>query len=251
MAFLPGENKKIDTAQARDVSFDMMDFVEQVFNDEYALIIGSEVLLNPERVPLGGGDINRYLISVINELQHTECADFNELIENAGHNVDPIRNLLTDNAFLSEMSLEDLAPELVRMLNLRLFKIVITTTSDSYLEMLMRSIWGERLRVVNVADDRSLNEFRNLVKNYRGQAVYDEPTLIYAFGKAEKNEALRFARTDADYIYFVERWMKFDSHSNDFMDFVKSRKILSLGCKFEDWYFRFFWYVLRRDVDKM
>ena len=45
--------------------------------------------------------------------------------------------------------------------------------------------------------------------------------------------------------------MKFDSHSNDFMDFVKSRKILSLGCKFEDWYFRFFWYVLRRDVDKM
>lgn len=251
MAFLPGENKKIDTAQARDVSFDMMDFVEQVFNDEYALIIGSEVLLNPERVPLGGGDINRYLISVINELQHTECADFNELIENAGHNVDPIRNLLTDNAFLSEMSLEDLAPELVRMLNLRLFKIVITTTPDSYLEMLMRSIWGERLRIVNVADDRSLNEFRNLVKNYRGQAVYNEPTLIYAFGKAEKNEALRFARTDADYIYFVERWMKFDSHSNDFMDFVKSRKILSLGCKFEDWYFRFFWYVLRRDVDKM
>ena len=86
--------------------------------------------------------MNKYLISVINELQHTECADFNELIENAGHNVDPIRNLLTDNAFLSDMSLDDLAPELVRMLNLRLFKIVITTTPDSYLEMLMRSICG-------------------------------------------------------------------------------------------------------------
>ena len=251
MAYLPGENKTIDITKARDVSFDMMDFVEQVFNDEYALIIGSEVMLNPERVPVGGGDMNKYLISVINESQNTKCADFNELIENAGHNVDPIRNLLTDNDFLSEMSLEDLAPELVRMMNLRLFKIVITTTPDSYLEMLMRSIWGDRLRVVNVADDRSLNEFRNLVKNYCGQAVYNEPTLIYAFGKAEKNEALRFARTDADYIYFVERWMKFDSHSNAFMDFVKSRKILSLGCKFEDWYFRFFWYVLRRDVNKM
>ena len=251
MAFLPGENKKIDIARARDVSFDLMDFVEQVFNDEYALIVGSEVMLNPEKVPLGGGDMNEYLINVINKIQHTECADFNELIENAGHNVDPIRNLLTDNEFLSAMSLEDLAPELVEMFRLKLFKIVITTTSDSYLEMLMRSVWGERLRVVNVADDRSLNEFRNVVKNYRGQAVYNEPTLIYAFGKAEKNEALRFARTDADYIYFVERWMKFDSHSNDFMGFVKSKKLLSLGCKFEDWYFRFFWYVLRRDVDKM
>ena len=251
MAFLPGENKTIDTAQARDVSFDLMDFVEQVFNDEYALIVGSEVMLNPEKVPLGGGDMNEYLINVINELQKTKCADFNELIENAGHNVDPIRNLLTDNEFLSAMSLEDLAPELVEMFRLKLFKIVITTTSDSYLEILMRSVWGERFRVVNVADDRSLNEFRNLVRNCRGQDVYNEPTLIYAFGKAEKNEALRFARTDADYIYFVERWMKFDSHSNDFMDFVKSKKLLSLGCKFEDWYFRFFWYVLRRDVDKM
>ena len=110
MAFLPGENKTIDTAQARDVSFDLMDFVEQVFNDEYALIVGSEVMLNPEKVPLGGGDMNEYLINVINKIQHTECADFNELIENAGHNVDPIRNLLTDNEFLSAMSLEDLAP---------------------------------------------------------------------------------------------------------------------------------------------
>lgn len=251
MAFLPGENRRIETAQARDVSFDMMDFVEQVFNDEYALIVGSEVMLNPERVPLGGGDMNKYLLSVINELQHTSCGNFNELIDNAGHNVDPIRNLLTDNAFLSEMSLEDLAPELIELLRFRLFKIVITTTSDSYLEMLLKSIWGERLRVVNVADDRSLNEFRILIKDYRGKAVYDEPTLIYAFGKAEKNEALRFARTDADYIYFVERWMKFDSHSDALMNMVKAKKLLSLGCKFEDWYFRFFWYVLRRDVDKM
>ena len=104
MAFLPGENKKIDIARARDVSFDLMDFVEQVFNDEYALIVGSEVMLNPEKVPLGGGDMNKYLISIINESQNTECADFNELIENAGHNVDPIRNLLTENEFLSKMS---------------------------------------------------------------------------------------------------------------------------------------------------
>ena len=251
MAFLPGENKTIDIAKARDVSFDLKDFVEHVFNDEYALIIGSEVMLNP-KVPPGGGDMNEYLIYVINEIQKTKYADFNELIENAGHNVDPIRNLLTNEKFLHAMSpKEDLAPELVKMLNLKLFKIVITTTSDPYLEKLMRDVWEERLQVVNVADDHSLNEFRNLVKNYRGQAVYNEPTLIYAFGKAEKNEALRFARTDADYIYFVERWMKFDSHSDVFMDFIKSKKLLSLGCKFEDWYFRFFWYVLRRDVNKM
>ncbi|MGM9736029.1 MAG: hypothetical protein ACI3ZL_06415 [Candidatus Cryptobacteroides sp.] len=251
MAFFPTDDSRLNLAQAREVSFDISDFVEQVFNDEYALIVGSEVMLNPERVPLGGGDMNEYLLSVINGLQHSRCSNFNELIDKAGHNVDPIRNLLTDNAFLSDMSLEDLAPELVDLLQLKLFKIVITTTSDSYLEKLLRFVWGDRLRVVNVADDRSLNEFRSAFKECRGQAVYNEPTLIYAFGKAVKKEALPFARTDADYICFVERWMKFDSHSDALMNLIKSKRLLALGCKFEDWYFRFFWYVLRRDVEKM
>ena len=251
MAFLPGDNRRIDLAQARDASFEMMDFVEQVFNDEYVLIFGSEVMLNPVTVPLGEGDMNKYLLMVINELQQSNCANFNELMDNAGHNVDPVRNLLTDKDFLSKMSFDDIAPELVELLRLKLFKTVITTTSDSYLEMLLRSIWGEQLRVVNVADERSLNEFRSTLKEYRGTAVYKEPTLIYAFGKAVKNESLPFARTDADYITFIERWMKFDSHSDALMNQIRDKRLLALGCKFEDWYFRFFWYVLRRDVDKM
>lgn len=256
MAFLPTDDRKLNLAQAREVSFNLNDFVDQVFNDEYALILGSEVLLNPLTVPQGDGDMYKYILSVINlsvinEIQHTACADFNELIDKAGHNVDPIRNLLTSPDFLNSRSIEDLAPELVELLRLRLFNTVITTTSDSYLELLLRDVWGERLRVVNVADDRSLTEFRSALKECRGKSVYNEPTLIYAFGKAVENEALPFARTDADYICFVERWMKFDSHSDPLMNLIKSKRLLALGCKFEDWYFRFFWYVLRRDVEKM
>ncbi|MGN0189539.1 MAG: toll/interleukin-1 receptor domain-containing protein [Candidatus Cryptobacteroides sp.] len=250
MAFDPREDR-IDVGKARAVSFDMGDFVEQVFNDEYALVVGSEVMLDPEKVPDGDGDMNKYILCVINKLQHSDCSGFNDLMDKAGHNVDPVRNLLTAPDFISSMSVDDLAPELVSLLRLKLFKTVITTTSDSYMEMLLRSVWGDRLRVVNVADEKSLNEFRSAFREYRGKSVYNEPTLIYAFGKAVGSEAVPFARTDADYICFVERWMKFDSHSDALLTLVKEKRLLALGCKFEDWYFRFFWYVLRRDLGRM
>ena len=34
------------------------------------------------------------------------------------------------------------------------------------------------------------------------------------------------------------------------MQFIQSKRLLSLGCKFDDWYFRFFWYILRREEIK-
>ena len=34
------------------------------------------------------------------------------------------------------------------------------------------------------------------------------------------------------------------------MQYIQSKRLLSLGCKFDDWYFRFFWYILRREEIK-
>lgn len=31
---------------------------------------------------------------------------------------------------------------------------------------------------------------------------------------------------------------------------IKEKKVLALGCKFDNWYFRFFWYILRRDFNR-
>lgn len=37
--------------------------------------------------------------------------------------------------------------------------------------------------------------------------------------------------------------------NNEMLDFIKSKRLLALGCKFENWYFRFFWYVLTGTID--
>ena len=144
------------------------------------------------------------------------------------------------------MVVDDVSEELQGCFAL-LFKIVIATTFDSYLEILMRNIWDSRLRVVNVWDTASLSSFYNRLAEYKEVRDYNEPTLIYAFGKCEEKEGCFYARKDFEYIQTIERWLEFDKHENLMMQFIQSKRLLSLGCKFDDWYFRFFWYILRRE----
>lgn len=148
------------------------------------------------------------------------------------------------------MVVDDVSEELQGLLRTKLFKIVIVTTFDSYLEILMRDIWDSRLRVVNVWDITSLSSFYNLLAEYKEVKDYNEPTLIYAFGKCEEKEGCFYARKDFEYIQTIERWLEFDKHKNLMMQFILSKRLLSLGCKFDDWYFRFFWYILRREEMK-
>ena len=114
-----------------------------------------------------------------------------------------------------------------------------------------RSIWGDKLRIVNICDERSLSDFRDSLKNCREGVEYTEPTLIYAFGRAEKDESKMFARTDNDCIRIIERWMQLDKRRDQMLEFIQNKRLLALGCKFDDWYFRFFWYILKREIGKL
>lgn len=72
---------------------------------------------------------------------------------------------------------------------------------------------------------------------------YDKPTLVYVFGKISNNNKVSFVRNDNDAIRFIQDWLK---ESGSVIDYITSRRILALGCKFENWYFRFLWYILKR-----
>lgn len=248
MAFTPDEND-IDLNELQSLEFNKEKFIEDVFNNEYILVIGSEVILD-NKVEVSG-DINKYLLKTINQLQHTKYTDFNDIILHSNEEIDPIRILLNSDKFKCAMSINDISTELRNLLSLKLFKVVISTTFDGYLELLMRNIWGDRLRVVNICNDKSIADFRNNLKSYRNGMKYDEPTLIYAFGKAEKDEGKMFARTDADFIHIIEKWMQFDKGSDNMLGFIQNKRLLALGCKFDDWYFRFFWYILKREITRL
>lgn len=250
MAFTPDEEDlefAIDDLQS--LEFEMDKAIQRVFNNDYILIVGSEVILNPKVEP--SGNVNDYLLRHVNrKLNKSNYKNFDEVMQHSGTEIDPIRNLLSWDKFRQSMVVDDVSEELQGLLRTRLFKTVITTTFDSYLEILMRDIWGDRLRVVNIWDAASLSEFYNRLSEYREVKDYCEPTLIYAFGKCDERDGYFYASKDFEYIQTIERWLEFDKHKNPMMLYILSKRLLSLGCKFDDWYFRFFWYILRREEMK-
>jgi len=91
----------------------------------------------------------------------------------------------------------------IKLLRTRLFKFVVTTTIDHYLETLLRDIWGEELRIVNIEDHRSITDFNSVYDD-----KYKQPTLFYIFGKVRKKDGANprhFVEIDEDAIKCIEK----------------------------------------------
>ena len=233
--------------------FDEQSFVDGVFNNEYILVVGSGVILDRSKFPQTDGDINRYILGEINNDRREERADFVDhkdftdvIRATPSDKRDPIYSLLADGI---DYELSDISPELTRLLSSKLFKFVLTTTVDGYVETLMRDIWGDELRIVNISDNQSLKDFQSALEASRVNK-YEQPTLFYVFGKVvrEREKPKGFMETDVDAMRYIEKWMK-DLDNRHIVPFLKKKRMLALGCKFDDWYFRFFWYILTRGFD--
>ena len=55
-----------NSSQEKSVFFDERSFVDGVFNNEYILVVGNNVILDRAKFPNTDGDINRYIINEIN-----------------------------------------------------------------------------------------------------------------------------------------------------------------------------------------
>ena len=226
--------------KSRTRSFDDQAFVDGVFNNEYILAFCRYTLVFAE---LHTSEHTILLRAVRSDF--VEYKSFTDIFRGTAlDEIDPIYSLLTDGY---EFALDEISPELTELLRTKLFKFVLTTTIDGYLETLMRDIWGDELRVVNIEDANSLTDFQTALENSRVNK-YVQPTLFYVFGKVVegKLKPRRFVETDSDAIKIIEKWMRMDSGKDLIIPFLKKKHILSLGCKYDDWYFRFFWYILTR-----
>lgn len=233
--------------------FDERAFVDGIFNDEYILVVGSGVILNQQLFPNSRGDINQYIIDEINADRRQERVgfvdhkNFTEIFRGTSlDEVDPIYKLLSEDY---EYSLSDVSNELKELLRTKLFRFVLTTCIDGYLETLMIDIWGDELRIVNISDNQSLKDFQVALEQSRVNK-YNQPTLFYVFGQVipGRPKPRGYVETDVDAIKIIEKWMM-EVDNKYIVPFLKEKRLLALGCKFDDWYFRFFWYILTRGFE--
>ena len=222
--------------------FNTKKFIKDVLNDKYALVIGNENILDTQIEATG--DVHQFFLKKVNENSNVQYESYPEIALDKNERINPVRRLIVDGDITFRA--EDVSKDLMALLETRLFTTVLTTTTDGYLEAAMRKVWGNELRVVNIYDKETVDELQKALKACRRGKKYNQPTLIYVFGKLDVDDlSKKYIKTDADAILLIEKWMRMDVEANnEMLDFIRSKRLLALGCKYDNWYFRFFWYVL-------
>ncbi len=232
------------------------EFVTEIIYGNYVLLIGSENMLDKQ---YSDGDSSKdILASVLSNLKNKKllgdeyfCNSFTELARETGRSDKKIRELITEDLIgenrTYDCSTDAISFELKNLLRTKFFRIVLTTTFDTYLENLMREIWGDQLRVMNIYGEGQTFDFDE--KEQSATEFDVRPTLYYICGKANVNNR-PYVATDNDAIKVVERWLSSKSPKN-FLNNIRHKGVISIGCKFDDWLFRFFWYILRHDINQV
>jgi len=258
------------------IDFTWEQFAKDCLLNKYALVVGSEVILNREVYPEANGNSTQFLFDktlysiATNEIEAEYCDNGqpvpeNEILEEYHHlkrryknftqldrkYKDVKKQVLKSTHRLMENKdgfVNSIDPSLLQLLKTRCFRIVITTAIDPLLELAMEEVWGYHgFDVIQIEN----------AKQAFNTVTYDEfnvnrPILCYMFGKIDTSNSLeknRFVLSENQAIEKIAKW--FDSvEQNGFLKYLRNYSIFSVGPQFSDWMFRFFWYLLRGEIGK-
>lgn len=231
-------------------------FVDELIKGNVLLMIGKAFEVNSSEYEnqYYGNDqyasVYGYILNELNETFKTNAVDFSDLSKDkdftTGDDNDPekipceIHTELTKFINVTGFTLNDVNPQLMRLLSTGYFKFVFTTSFDPLVEIAMRKQWGD-IKVKNIYDE---DVEKQDIRNGRDLNV---PTLYYLFGKTGKNT---FVATDIDALNAVKRWLQ-RSASSTLLQETSRRYILSLGCDHDDWLFRIIWFILKGEANNL
>ncbi len=250
---MPVPTKPNEQRLRRDSDFTWEQFSKDCLLNRYVLVVGNETVLNRNVNPEAEGDSLKLLLGLtIQELAQMNaipdnrldsCHSYNDLFK-LNYSKDAVKeavlNAIRDNDFYPCFD-DEIEPALMQLLETRCFRVVITTAIDPYLEIAMERVWGK--------GGFDVVQIENAQQSFK-QVSFDEfgvsrPVLCYVFGKADPERPnSRFVLSENDAMEKISTWFK-KYDSNKFLDYVKKFQLLSVGAKFDDWMFRFFWYLLR------
>lgn len=213
--------------------FNENDFIERVYNNQYVLVVGKNAILRKE---YNGGNVDEYIRTQIGcRYSISDGVDLKSRIREL---------LLKEWVYDSK----EWSNELESFLKTKLFRAVLSTTYDGYLEKIMENVWGKGgFNIYNISDSQNMRDLLYSIQYEEEKKI--DPFLFYIFGKADDQAGHDFIVNDIDAIKMLSCWINKKGDSGIdlslFLDFLKKKNLLSLGCSFDDWYFRFFWYGLR------
>ena len=139
---------------------------------------------------------------------------------------------------------------LQKLLLLRKFPFVITTSFTPVVELAMRAAWPEKeVRVLQFKNDPNF-DLAVGKGDIESELDMEQPTVYYMFGK--HCDEKRYVVTDLDMMDFCRKWIAGGSNVPRVLtEVMKKRYLLILGNNYSDWLFRFIWYSMRPTTDIM
>lgn len=247
----------VDTNNNNEVT-DLDDFFDDVDildpNSEEPLwdkliqnIIDGKVIpvIGPEILTINGTDINSFIIDGIGRKlsMANPPHSFSELVyapeyRNKFGNRDRIyyqvSNIFAKKRFPSSSLLE-------RLLSIKQFPFVITTSFAPIVEDTMRVLWKDELRVMRFNNNPMEND------DIKTGADLRKPTVYYMFGKVCEG-VKKYVLTDTDMLDYVSSWLSNDNRARpkNLCNELKDKYLLMLGNNYSNWLFRFIWYSMRK-----
>jgi len=241
--------------EKKDLIFDFSDFASNALDGKYILVVGSSAILKKE---LFNGDSTNMLFDMALKV---ESGDDEETLRFYREHYPSftewesatIQNDVSQvyNELLSLDLSNCIEPTLQNLMETRLFRIVLTTSVDPMIEKLMDGIWGkDNYDIILGPDDNQIKG--DVLVQYKNIINRERPVLCYVLGRiCEKPYPKHpYALTESEALNMMAKWLTTSTDGNSFMSSVRKKDCLhvSIGCKFDDWMFRFFWYLITGDA---
>lgn len=212
--------------------------IQQIIDGNVILVIGADLLID------NSSNLHQFIIDFLAKGFHltSNPKSFSELV----YDLDYTKANKKDNVYYQVNKVfanKRFAPSqrLTRLLSIRQFPFVITTSFTPVVEQAMQAIWKDELRVMRFNNNPSEN---NDIKN---GTDLRKPTIYYMFGKVGEG-AHKYVLLDTDMLDFVSSWLSNDSkvRPKNLCSELKDKYLLMLGNNYSDWLFRFVWYSMRK-----
>lgn len=152
---------------------------------------------------------------------------------------------------------QELSDFLEKGIRKKLIRKIFTTAIDETLELLIRAIClnvGKSLKVYNFKD-----EMTDQIVAFANAPDEGQVSLVYLFGKiGDKSNNLGkseipFVYSENDAMATIVDYIKsdMDVKKNILENIFFNKSIMAIGCRFDDWKFRFFWYSIRGNIDRI
>ena len=252
---MPGKKVTKPNTETTDVNFTWDNFAKECTCNKYALVVGSEAILNKEQNITANGDSLKLLLDCTTDylasmgIVVNNVSDFTRLSNNIHHVREKVLDTIASLDFHTYFD-KEIEPTLIQLLETKCFRIVLTTCVDPYLEIAMEKVWGkDGFRILNIYSDE-----KDILPNELASEEFNElqPTLYYVFGKADTaNRMNKFVLSENDAMKTIRNWFDI-GRPKSLLNYIQNNtRILSVGCKFDNWLFRFFWFILRGEINNL